>query len=70
MADLTPYGDSSVNRHLQENCCMTACVSKSPSKTLRRGKGRVGDEWSVCLSASLCAFEGQEAGGEEKGKIS
>lgn len=48
-ADLTPYGNSSVNRHLQEKCCMTACVSKSPSEMLRRVKGTVGDEWNVCL---------------------
>lgn len=52
---------------------MTACVSKSPSKTLRRGKRRAEDERDVCLpvyDVHAFAFEGQEAGSEEKGKIS
>lgn len=69
--DLTPYGDSSVNRHLPENCSMTACVSKSPSKCWGVEKRRVGDGCDACLCVCVCFVggEGREETARRKEKL-
>lgn len=69
-AALAPYGDSSVNRYLPENCCVTACVSKSPSKRWGVERGGSGDRWNVCLracmGACMCFSKGVGGGRKEK----